>query len=106
MMTEFAEPRASLFSRYSAKNNVKPIHFYCVAPQARNVVLVGDFNGWNHLANSLQRQPDGSWTTQVRLHHGHHLYVFLVDGQPILDPNAQGIARNAKNERVSLIAVS
>ena len=33
-------------------------------------------------------------------------YLFIVDGKPRLDPKASGIARNSRNERVSLIAVS
>lgn len=93
-------------NRYSARNNVKPVHFYCTAPNAKAVCLVGDFNGWNPLANPMQRDPNGAWTAQVELHHGHHRYLFLVDGEPMLDPNAYGIARNDRNERVSLIAVS
>jgi hypothetical protein len=54
----------------------------------------------------MKRQADGSWTARVELHHGYHQYLFVVDGEPMLDPNAHGIARNAKNEQVSLIAVS
>ena len=50
--------------------------------------------------------PDGNWRGEVPLHHGHHLYAFVVDGKLTLDPRAQGISRNEKNERVSLIAVS
>jgi len=30
----------------------------------------------------------------------------IIDGRPGLDPKAGGIARNSRNERVSLIAVS
>lgn len=93
-------------NRYSAKLNLKPVNFFCVAPNARCVSLAGDFNGWNPLANPMQRQPGGSWTAQIELHHGHHQYLFLVDGEPMLDPHAQGIARNERNERVSLMAVS
>ena len=33
-------------------------------------------------------------------------YQFLVDGEPMLDPRANGVARNTRNERASLIAVS
>lgn len=91
---------------YSAKNNVKPVNFYCTAPNARTVSLVGDFNGWNPLANPMQRDASGSWIARVELHHGHHHYLFLVDGEPMLDAKAYGIARNERNERVSLIAVS
>ena len=92
--------------RYSARNNVKPVNFFCVAPQAKSVSLVGKFNGWDVLSNPMQRQSDGSWTARVELHHGHHEYLFLVDGEPMLDPHANGIARTENGERVSLIAVS
>ena len=92
--------------RYSAKKMVKPINFVCVAPKAGQVCLVGDFNGWNPSSHPMQRQPDGSWLLQIMLHHGHHHYVFLVDGKPALDARAQGIARNQNGERVSLRSVS
>jgi hypothetical protein len=54
----------------------------------------------------MQQQPDGGWIAQIALTHGHHQYLFLVDGVPTLDPRAQGVARNEKNERVSIIPVS
>jgi 1,4-alpha-glucan branching enzyme len=92
--------------KYSAKNMAKPINFFCVAPQARSVCLVGDFNDWQPGAHPMARQPDGSWHVVVPIHHGHHRYQFLVDGKPTLDPRATGLARNEKNERVSLMAVS
>jgi 1,4-alpha-glucan branching enzyme len=93
-------------ARYSVRKTVKPVNFACVAPHAKQVTLAGDFNDWDPDALPLKRQPDGSWTGQVTLGHGHHHYRFLVDGKPVLDPRAQGIARNAQNEKVSLIAVS
>ena len=54
----------------------------------------------------MKRQPDGAWLLEVPLHHGHHQYIFVVDGRPVLDPKANGIARDRKGERVSLLAVS
>lgn len=92
--------------RYSAKNVVKPINFVCVAPEAKHVSLVGDFNDWHAEAHPMKRQPDGAWMVQVPLNHGHHHYLFLVDGKHRLDPAAQGVARNERNEKVSLIAIS
>jgi 1,4-alpha-glucan branching enzyme len=92
--------------RYSARKMVKPVNFVCVAPKAERVCLLGDFNGWDPSSHPMQRQPDGSWLLQISLHHGHHHYVFLVDGKPALDTRAQGIARNKNGERVSLRAVS
>jgi 1,4-alpha-glucan branching enzyme len=70
------------------------------------VSLVGDFNGWKPTATPMRRMPDGRWMASLELHHGHHPYLFIVDGKPWLDPKASGIARNSRNERVSLIAVS
>ena len=99
-------PSHSGKSQYSAKNIEKPINFYCSVAGAKAVSLVGDFNEWDASAHPMTRQPDGSWFLEVPLSHGHHHYLFCVDGELILDQRAQGVARNAKNERVSLIAVS
>ena len=92
--------------RYNAKRTVRPVNFFHSAPDAHAVSVIGDFNDWSPNAHPMQRQPDGSWTIQIPLHHGHHLYQFLVDGQAILDARAQGVARNARNERVSMLSVS
>lgn len=92
--------------RYSAKKQIKPINFFCSAPAATTVSLVGDFNDWDPAAQPMRQQPDGTWFAQVPLSHGHHHYCFIVDGKPTLDPRAQGTARNEMNEKVSLIAVS
>lgn len=92
--------------RYSAKRMAKPINFRCLETQAESVAIMGDFNDWNPESHPMQRQPDGSWQTQIPLHHGHHHYLFVVDGEPELDPNASGVGRNENNKRVSLLAVS
>lgn len=93
-------------ARYSGKNNLRWQSFICTAPDAQAVSVCGDFNNWDPAANPLEKQVDGNWTAMAQLSHGHHLYVFVVDGKPVLDPRAQGIGRNEKNERVSLVLVS
>ena len=93
-------------NRYSAKNSRKPIPFVCLAPAAQAVFLMGDFNDWDPSSHPLKRQIDGAWRLEVPLHHGHHHYHFLVDGKPTLDPRAQGVARNEKGGKVSLLSVS
>ena len=82
---------AVTLSPYSAKRTRHHVTFFCRAPGAKQVCLVGDFN---------------EWLASLELTHGHHQYLFLVDGRPVLDPKASGIARNDRNERVSLVAVS
>jgi 1,4-alpha-glucan branching enzyme len=92
--------------RYSAKRMAKPINFVCVAPEAKQVYLTGDFNDWDPAAHPMKRQADGAWLLQMPLNHGHHHYRFLVDGKPMLDPRAHGVARDYEGQKVSLLAVS
>lgn len=91
-------------ARYSAKNSIKPVNFYCAAPHAKLVELAGDFNHWHPLP--MQRSMDGWWFAQVQLCHGHHQYRFFVDGKPMLDPHATGVVRDEHGAQVSLLAVS
>ncbi len=105
-MYQNSMPSGGRLHRYSAKKMEKPVNFVCVAPQAESVCVIGDFNQWREEAHPMTRQPDGAWFAAIPMNHGHHRYVFVVDGEKQLDPKAQGIARNDHNERVSLISVS
>ena len=103
---EMKPRQAATPNHYSAKHALHHVNFFCDAPGASHVCLVGDFNRWNMAATPMLRTPDGRWMASLELHHGHHRYLFVADGKPKLDPNATGIVRNERNERVSLIAVS
>ena len=96
----------SALPRYSAKRNLHHAHFFCRAPDAKQVSVVGDFNKWDPQATPMTQMPDGRWMAALELRHGYHQYLFLVDGKPALDPNATGRARNERNELVSLRAIS
>lgn len=85
---------------------LRAINFICHAPQAAHVCMVGDFNNWDPKANPMRQGTDRSWLLTLELKHGHHRYAFLVDGVITLDPKAQGVTRNDKGERVSLVPVS
>jgi 1,4-alpha-glucan branching enzyme len=84
----------------------KPVNFYCAAPKAHAVNLVGDFNNWNRGSLPMHRQIDGWWFLQVPLCQGHHRYFFLVDDKPILDPRASGVSHDELVGDTSLLAVS
>ena len=96
----------SSLPRFSARRNLHHVNFYCRAPEARQVSLVGDFNQWDPNATPMTRRPDGRWMAGLELRHGSHQYLFLVDGKPVLDPAATGTTRNERDEPVSLITVS
>ncbi len=88
------------------KKTLRAVNFICTAPQARAVAVVGDFNAWNPATHPMKQLPDGAWFLSVELKHGHHRYAYLVDGVLTLDPRAQGITRDDKGARVSLVPVS
>jgi 1,4-alpha-glucan branching enzyme len=88
------------------EKTLRSINFICVAPQAKSVSLVGDFNNWDPASNPMKQMPDKAWLLNLELKHGHHRYAFMVDGHLTLDPRAQGVTRNDKGERVSLVPVS
>lgn len=92
--------------RLQPNKTTKPFNFICLAPDAKSVSVVGDFNDWSPGAHVMKRHFDGSWQLQVTLGHGHHHYGFLVDGKLTLDPHASGTARNETGQKVSLVAVS
>ena len=92
--------------RYSAKRTRHRVQFFCDAPKAGSVRLVGDFNSWDLAATPMHRTNDGRWMATLEVPHGHHRYLFVVDGCPRLDPNAIGIARDDLDRPASLMAVS
>ena len=107
MNPAFSRPNPAGSPRgHSAPRARHLVDFFCRAPQAKSVFLIGDFNGWQPTAHPMTRMPDGGWVIRLELPHGHHQYLFLVDGKPTLDPNAMGKVRNERNDTVSLIAIS
>ena len=66
------------------------ITFTCtVAPDARKVYLVGDFNNWDPTACPMTRK-NGIFRKAIRLSPGEHQYKFVIDGEWHSDPAALG----------------
>src|SRR5207253_11422647 len=62
-----SQPHSSHHSRYSDRNMAKPINFFCVAPEAQSVTVVGDFNEWRPQVHPMQQQSDGCWQLKIPL---------------------------------------
>ena len=75
------------------------------APDAENVSLVGDFNGWNQDRASMKRDEKGIWRTTHRMISGTYQYRFIVDGEWVSDPANELSTENAFGEKNSLIHV-
>jgi len=90
---------------YQAPAGQQPCHVSssCEAPTAEAVRLVGDFNGWDLVATRMRRTACGHWIASLALKPGSYTYVFIVDGNLTLDPNANV---TSGNEQVSRITIS
>lgn len=70
------------------------VDFQLYEPDAGNVFVAGTFNDWNASATPLHRQPDGKWTTVLKLKPGRYEYKFVVDGNWQADPMSWQSVRN------------
>lgn len=83
----------------------KRITFTIDAPSAAEVILVGDFNGWDTSKHLMKPGKNGSWTRTVMLAPGHHEYKFVVDGEWITDPRHQDLVHNDQGTMNSTLDV-
>ena len=68
--------------------------FHIAAPDAKAVLLVGDFTDWDHHGIPMRHHKNGIWTAAVALDPGPHRYRFLVDGQWRNDPEYKSFLPN------------
>lgn len=86
----------ALFSRGKAKPEQR-VQFVLVAPDAKKVSVVGDFNGWDasHAGFQAQHRGGGVWSVTAPVPVGHHRYSFVVDDSLwVSDPNAPRVMDN------------
>jgi hypothetical protein len=83
------EPPAPLLA-----GELRRVRFGYFKPEAREVHVVGSFNGWNPRATPMNRDALGDWSAEVELPTGEHRYRFYVDGEWRDDPSAQQTALN------------
>jgi predicted carbohydrate-binding protein with CBM48 len=100
---------ASMMAGAAASSDAqRPVEFVFVAPTARNVSLVGDFNGWDATATPMRR-TDGrtTWSVAVQLPAGRHVYAFVVDGDAwVADPQAPLAPEQWYGQRNSVVIVA
>ena len=83
-----AEPTLARTVESVSENATVRVQFVLVAPKAKSVAVVGDFNDWNPSATPLA-SASGMWSSEVVVPAGRHDYAFVVDGARwIADPSA------------------
>jgi hypothetical protein len=84
------------------------VQFRLADAAAREVALVGDFNGWRP-EHRLRRVAAGVWAVDVALAPGVYNYVFVVDGAAVrLDPLAPRVTDGfgGASSRVAVLAAA
>ena len=78
----------------TSKKTTKKVNFSIVAPDAEEVLLVGDFNGWKDNPHPLKKDKKGTWKASIKLEPGRYEYRFLVDGEWRNDNNCGTLVSN------------
>jgi len=81
--------------------------FVFVAPNAKHVALVGDFNLWDPSRAPMHRiGGTDAWEVDLPLQPGRHAYAFVVDGDVTADPSAPRTAGDDFGRPSSVVLVS
>jgi hypothetical protein len=75
----------------------RDVQFVLVAPTARKVSVVGDFNDWDasHQEFQAQHRGGGVWSVTAKVPVGHHRYSFVVDDSLwVADPTAPRVVED------------
>ncbi len=99
----------ALFPSTSAPKPPQRVQFVLVAPDAKKVSVVGDFNGWDvdHAGYQAQHRGGGVWSVTAPVPVGHHRYSFVVDDSVwVADPTAPRVVDNDYGVTNSAIVVS
>ena len=78
-------------SGHAVADGHRDVQFVLVAPTARKVTVVGDFNDWDsaHAAFQAEHRGGGVWSVTAPVPLGHHRYSFVVDDSVwVTDPSA------------------
>ena len=71
------------------------ITFKLEASEAKEAILVGDFNSWDVKKHRMKKDNKGRWTKIVSLAPGSYEYKFLVDGEWQNDPDNDQVVTNS-----------
>lgn len=76
------------------------------ADAAKEVVLTGDFTGWETDRVRLKRAENGEWRTVLQLPAGEYQYRLLIDGEWCNDPACQNRVPNPYGSQNDVLLVT
>jgi len=81
------------------------VAFSLSSPDAKEVILMGDFNQWNPKVHPMKKNKTGVWEKVTLLFPGTYEYRFVVDGQWENDPNNAQTRTNQFGTKNNFIVV-
>jgi 1,4-alpha-glucan branching enzyme len=84
---------------------LKQVDFTLSAPEAKTVLLTGDFNDWDTHSHPLKKDPKKTWRISLDLKPGRYEYRFLVDGVWQNDPNCETLTPNSFGSENSVLTL-
>ncbi len=84
------KPTSASFTPHNNGNApaLTSVQFKHRAPKAKSVELLGDFNAWKPGLLKMTQDNSGIWTLSIPTLEGRQKYLFLVDGEPTIDAQA------------------
>ena len=81
------------------------VTFALRAPNAEEVILLGDFNRWNEKKHRMKKDENGIWKKVVIIPAGRYEYKYLVDGRWQIDPKNRDVCPNCFGSLNNIIVV-
>lgn len=83
----------------------KKTTFSVSVPEAHNVRLLGDFNGWNPESHPMKKGRDGVWKIDIVLPPGTYQFRYYIDQSWWMNDPTAGLIPNDKGSENSVITV-
>ena len=101
-------PRTSLRAAPSPTpcDRRKEVFFELDASSAKEVLLAGDFTGWEKTPIKMRKGEFGAWYATVMMAPGQYHYKFVVDGRWQPDPRAAACSPNPFGSSDSVLEIS
>ena len=80
--------------------------FVLSAPNAQEVFVVGEFDGWDPHKNRMRRFKNGIWKKKINLPPGRYEYRFRVDNDWQSDPECSEQRCNPYGTKNSVVTVA
>ncbi len=84
-------------------SGIKMVTFSIKKPAAKEIMLAGDFNGWDQKSTPLKKGNDGTFSLTMPLKPGRYNYKFIIDGNWTADPAATETSGPPYNNSVKIV---